>query len=60
MVGDFPYLPCIATQEQKLREGAFPSVVPYFLRYIHAASASSTIVKTQRDELLIPVFFAMC
>jgi hypothetical protein len=36
-----------------------PSVVLYLLRYIHAASTSNTIVKTQRDELLISVFFAM-
>ena len=31
----------------------------YFLKYVQAASASSTSVMIHRDELLIPVFLAM-
>ena len=31
----------------------------YFLRYIHAASTSSAVVRTQSMESLIPVFLAM-
>jgi hypothetical protein len=31
----------------------------YLLKYIHALSASKTIAKIQRDELLISVFLAM-
>lgn len=31
----------------------------YFLKYIHALSASKATVKIHRDESLIPVFFAI-
>ncbi len=43
--------------EKRTRSGLRP--VAYLLKYIHAVSASNTIVTTQRDGLLISVFLAM-
>jgi len=34
-------------------------VPAYLLKYVHAARANKIIVMIQREELLIPVFFAM-